>query len=112
MLLVFAFLAGCSPYVMPDSENPENSMLMKIECRDDLTLRNSVVQVLRSARAREISVSSTGGMLDIQATWLFWDTPPYKVQSVEEELTRMPGVIYVNVEKTVHMVVSGSEHRL
>jgi hypothetical protein len=109
LLLAFSplvlFLPGCktTPPVEPAS-SMEDATSIQIECRNEKTLQTSILQQLRSIKAKDIIVNSFGEELDISAAFRVVDTPPYKAYAFGDDLEKLRGIFFVKVEKR-HTVV-------
>jgi hypothetical protein len=93
---------GCNPY-MPSASASE-SVLLKVECRDAPNIRQSVMLLLHSGRAKDIMVRSDGSSLEITAAFILEDTPPSTVESIALELKNLNGVVRTEILEN-HSVV-------
>jgi hypothetical protein len=99
---VFALLAalpGCTPYMpsSPTATETAGSVLVTIECRDAPNVRESVLQLLRSGRGKDISTWPDGSFLKITAAFTQTDTPSGRLSQILELLKGMNGVLNVEI---------------
>ncbi len=100
MLSVLAglcLLAGCGTtqpgYTLEDANS------IRIELKKDKILQSVVVQRLRSAGAKDITIDDEGVELEITASFRAMDVPLNGLYEIEDDLQQLGGVIYVTVEK-------------
>lgn len=96
VILLSMLVMGCYPG--QEARRQDESTLIRIECRNDIQLRQMVQQYLRLAKARDITVEEHESALIIKAAYLFRDTPLSKVVDIAEQIRRTPGVLDVNLE--------------
>jgi len=90
---LLAALPGCNPYI-PSTPTP-GSALVKIECRN--APERQILELLRSGRAKDISVVADGSCLVITAAFSPANTPPEKLAQILQDLNDLSGVLYVEV---------------
>lgn len=94
LLLLFA-VTGC--YTQKTPASPDESVLMIIDCRNDVSTKNTVLQQLRLARARDIVTEADGSFLTIKAACLLRETALYKIETIAAEIRDTPGVVQVDL---------------
>jgi hypothetical protein len=102
LLAGLCLLAGCG--TTQPGYSMEDATSIRIECKKDKILQTVVMQRLRSAHARDITVDDQGAELEIEASFRVADVPPDGVYEIEDDFLQLPGVIYVHVEKS-HTVI-------
>lgn len=96
------FCAGCAS--VGEIQSNENATFIKVECRNEKSVQQYVMQVLRSAKARDIEFSRDGISLNIKAAYLDMDTPASKIGDILHDLQETPGVFEVQVGRNVRPV--------
>ncbi|HLZ89785.1 MAG TPA: hypothetical protein VKQ52_21175 [Puia sp.] len=82
----------------------EDSYLMHVECRNDVGIRQSVLSLLRQARARDIKEDNSTGILVIEAAYYRSETPVDLLERIGDDLRRMGMVTDVRLEEN-HSVI-------
>jgi hypothetical protein len=95
-------LPGCSPYLSPSNPTP-GSALVTIECRD-ATAERQILELLRSGRAKDISVRADGSSLEITAAFSPEYTPAGRLGQILQDLNELNGVLYVEVVENPHPI--------
>ena len=96
-LLLAGLACGCAPAALTNAGLPE-AVLMKISCRDDVSLKQTILNQLRAKRAKDIMTDHENGMLYIQATFIVADEPLYEVQNLQTDIRSMAGMFTVELE--------------
>src|SRR5579864_4322497 len=96
LALLHLFFAACT--TTTPIASLEDSYLMRVECRDDVGVRQSVLSILRQARPRDINEDKSTGVLVIEAAFYKTDNPVAILQKMEDELRRMPEVTYLQIQ--------------
>ena len=102
-LAIFCLGAGCRTGT-PPVNSLEDAFSIKIECRNEKGLEESILMELRAGRAKDIVVSRLGEELDIQAAFRAIDTSPAKVSAIGDRVQQFSGIFFVTIEKD-HSVV-------
>jgi hypothetical protein len=102
---ILAAIPGCNPYT-PSSQTPQ-SALVKVECRDFPDVRQSVMQLLRSGKGKDISVGTDGFCLQITAAFSPADTPPVRLAQILQNLNNLSGVLHIEVVENPHPIRQG-----
>jgi len=66
--------------------SPEDSWLLHVECRNDLSVRQSVLFTMRQGRPKDIKENATTGMLIIEAAYYKQDTPVQLMEKIASDL--------------------------
>ena len=98
--LLIAGLAGaCTPAsVTTSSVGLPEAVLMKISCRDDISLKEQLFNQLHVKKAKDIMSSRENGWLFIQATFVMGDVPLYVVQDLQTDFRQLSGMLSVDLE--------------
>jgi len=82
----------------------EESWLLHVECRNDLSVRQSVLFLMRQGRARDIKEDRTSAVMTIEAAYYKVDNPVELLQRIADDLQRVALVSEVHIEEN-HGVV-------
>jgi outer membrane PBP1 activator LpoA protein len=88
-------LASCT--TVAPLESMEASYLIKVECKPGTSARNTVLFLLRQAKARDIKESSQFSSLAIEAAYYKSDNSISTLQRIEDNLRASDFVIYVEL---------------
>lgn len=78
------------------NNSPSNIAVIKVEFRDEDSLRLTIVQLLKTSRVAEMQTSQHGSHEIIIAK--YDNIPGGKTAEIEQQLTQMTGVIEVTVK--------------
>ncbi len=92
LMLVYASCTTVAPL-----ESMEASYLIKVECKADVSSRNTVLFLLRQAKARDIKESKELSSWSIEAAYYKADNALSTLQGIEEDLRQSGSVIYVEI---------------
>jgi hypothetical protein len=88
---------GCSPrYTSGFNSNPSNIAVIKVEFKKEDSVKQTIVQLLKTSRIMEMETSYLGSMEIIVAK--YDNIPGGKVQEIEQLLMQTTGVIDVTVK--------------
>jgi hypothetical protein len=87
------------------------SSVIRVECKNEASLRQTVMQVIRSCKAYDIVVNDDGGCVIIQASYYDADVPNGRLGVIKEMLDEMAGVIRVEIREN-HSVIRQSFYKL
>jgi len=99
ILLAFLCAAGMSCTLTRTSgynNNPANIAVIKVEFRNEDSLRLTIIQLLKSTRVMEMETSYHGSSEIITAK--YDNIPGGKVAEIEQMLTQTTGVIEVTIK--------------
>ena len=99
---ILVALSGCGPYIPTNAA--AGSALVKVECRDAPGVWNSVQQLLRSGRGKDISVRTDGSCLEVTAAFRPEETPSGKLAQILQDLNDLSGVLHVEVVENPHPI--------
>ena len=94
-LCLMLMLASCT--TVAPLESMEASYLIKVECKPDVSSRNTVLFLLRQARARDIKETKDMSSLSIEAAYYKSDNELGRLQQIEDDLKRSGSVIDVQL---------------
>ena len=96
LVMVIVLFMACTTTTPTNSL--EDSASIKIECRNENNLKQTVLQYLRSAKARDIGIDPAGDFLDIHAAFRLRDVSLYRVEDLKQDLQQLTGVVNVTIE--------------
>jgi hypothetical protein len=94
-LCLMLVLASCT--TVAPLESMEASYLIKVECKANTSSRNTVLFLLRQAKARDIKESSQLSSLTIEAAYYKSDNALSTLQGIADDLRQSGSVIYVEL---------------
>lgn len=100
-LLPAAFCACTTTF---PTTSPEDSWLLHVECRNDLSVRQTVLFVMRQGRPRDIREDRTSAIMIIEAAYYKEDNPTELLQKIADDLQRTVLVSEVHIEENHAMV--------
>lgn len=93
--IVGVTIPGCGSIMQLTAD--EESSLIHVECRSEHTVHQSVLQLFRSIKAKDIKITEDGFSENIEAVYM--GKPDDKLFQAEADLKVLPGVMYVQVKK-------------
>jgi hypothetical protein len=98
-LIVLIACTSCKTfYPVSDRDSLDDSLLMNIDCRNDTALRQTIVFLLRTHKARDLKYTVTDPELNIQATFLKRELPLGKLNELTRDIENLGGGIEIRVE--------------
>ena len=100
LLFIAVLLAGCgATATLPATEKP---VYVKVECRNEHTVRNYVLQQLRAPNARDLTTTPDGDFLIIEVVFTGITRQGFeKMEELERRLKEFPGVLTVEIRNPV-----------
>lgn len=97
LLLLIIAVAACKTPVFHEKVNVEDPDLVRVECRNEYTVKETVLQHLRLIKFSDITISNDGPSLQIEAAYK--DAPMWKLQDIEQRVREVAGVTRVEIRK-------------
>jgi len=98
-LIVLIACTSCKTfYPVGDHDSLDDSLLMNIDCRNDTALRQTIIFLLRTHKARDLKYTATDPELNIQATFLKRELPLGKLNELTRDIENLGGGIEIRVE--------------
>jgi hypothetical protein len=97
---------------MPSGRSPYESTIIRVECNDDRIIQNTVYQLLRSTKAKDIQIQKDGAFARISGVYLNRDIFIGRVEEIAQEIRTMPGVIESTIEENKRAVLQVAERPL
>jgi hypothetical protein len=83
----------------------EASVNIRVECRDDPGTRQTVLGLLRQARARDVTETvEPGGIREIKASYYEDDNSPRRLEEIASLLQTSGGVFFVEMQQNQNLV--------
>ena len=102
-MIAFVIISGCG--TASNLSAIELRVSIKVECRNEINVRNQVVQLMRSPKAKDLTLTPDGDFMEIEVVFIASsDNDREKIDRMEEDLKRIPGVTYVVVRRSVREV--------
>ena len=101
-LAAFFLLPACGS-VAP-LRSMEASVNIRVECNDEPSIRQSVLQLLRQAKARDVRENRQPACLEIQASYYVEDNTPDKLQEIADLIRMQSGVLFVEMLENHNVV--------
>jgi len=98
LIVLFACTSCKTFYPVSDRNSLDDSLLMNIDCRNDTALRQTIVFLLRTRKARDLKYTVTDPAVNIQATFLKRELPLNKLNELTRDIENLGGVIEIRVE--------------
>ena len=98
LIVLFACTSCKTFYPVSDRNSLDDSLLMNIDCRNDTALRQTIVFLLRTRKARDLKYSVNDPVINIQATFLKRELPLNKLNELTRDIENLGGVIEIRVE--------------
>jgi hypothetical protein len=99
-LIVLISCTSCKTfYPATDRNSLDDSLLMNIDCRNDTALRQTIVFLLRTNKARDIKYTTTEPELTIKAVFLKRELPLAKLNELTRDIENLGGVLDIRVEQ-------------
>lgn len=86
------------------SVNPESSVNIEVECRNDPGTRSMVLGLLRRGKAKDVRENLSGYMMEIKASYYLADNTSQKLEEIGDLLTTQTGVYHVDIVEN-HTVI-------
>jgi hypothetical protein len=102
-MIAFAVTTGCG--TASNLPAMEQRVSIKVECRNEMNVRSQVVQLLRSPKAKDLTLTPDGGFIEIEVVFVVSsNSDRQKIDQLEDELKRIPGVTFVEVRRPTREV--------
>ncbi|MEO5561787.1 MAG: hypothetical protein ABIR18_00105 [Chitinophagaceae bacterium] len=108
LCIVLLLLTACKTS-MPLGHTPYESTLIRVECNDDKIIQNTVYQLLRSTKAKDIQVQKDEMFARITAVYSNKDISIGRVEEIAQQIRTMPGVIQSTIEENKRAVLQVAE---
>ena len=82
----------------------EASVNIRVECNDEPAVRQTVLQLLRQGKARDVRENKQPAYLEIQASYYVEDNTPDKLQEIADLLHMQSGVLFVEMLENHNVV--------
>lgn len=82
----------------------ENSIVIKIESRDETSLKQDILMRLRWCKAKDVKEQTSNGVVYITAAFRAQDVAFNKVMQLGQELQEIPNVLHVDFERNRSVV--------
>lgn len=99
MIILIVLISGTSCKTITPVTSGNDSLLMIIDCRDDIALRQTIVMYMRSSRVRDITVTPNAGILTIKGAFTKMELPLSKLNQLSADIENLGGVIEMRVEE-------------
>jgi len=100
LLTLITFLAGCvtySPGMYKSTEPGEGTTLIKVEYRDEKTVGQEIIQILKSTRIADQDVHKNGSSVNIEARYR--SLTAEQAEYMKQQLKQLTGVLDVEIVK-------------
>ncbi|HEY4290346.1 MAG TPA: hypothetical protein VGN00_24770 [Puia sp.] len=101
--LVALFLLPACGSVAP-LRSMEESVNIRVECNDNPGTRQMVLQMLRQAKARDVTETKEATCAEIKASYYLEDNSPDKLEDIADLLRMQTGVIFVEILENQNVV--------
>jgi hypothetical protein len=108
ILVALATCTSCKTF-SPAKVPFDDSLLMTIDCRNESGIKQTIVMLLRTNRARDIVVSPGGSYASIRAVFLKKELPINKLTTLAQNIEGMGGVLELRVEENRGAVLQTSQ---
>ena len=109
LIVLFACTSCKTFYPVSDSNSLDDSLLMNIDCRNDTALRQTIVFLLRTNKARDIKYTVTEPALNIKATFLKRELPLNKLNELTRDIENLGGGIEIDVVSNPGTIINEIE---
>lgn len=99
LLLLVIAVTACKTPVFREKATMEDPDLVRVECRNENTVKQIVLQHLRLIKFSDITIRNDGSSLEIEAA--YQDAPMWKLQDIEHRVREVAGVTRVEIKKAL-----------
>lgn len=110
-MIILVALAACTSCktISPAKVPFDDSLLMTIDCRNEVSVKQTIVMLLRTNKARDIVVSPDGSYVVIKAVFLKKELPINKLGTLAQNIESMGGVLELRVEENRGSILQVSQ---
>lgn len=108
-LFVLFICTSCKTFY-PATNSLDDSLLMTIDCRNDTALRQTIVFLLRSNKAKDIKYTTSDPMVNIKAVFLKRELPLGKLNELTRDIENLGGGIEIMVEQNPGTILQEVDH--
>ena len=101
-LAAFFLLPACGS-VAP-LRSMEASVNIRVECSDNPGVRQTVLQLLRQAKARDVTENRQSTNTEIKASYYIEDNSPSRLEEIADLIRMQNGVVLVEILENHNMV--------
>ena len=100
MIILVVLMTGTSCETFrPINKSMDDSLLMTVDCMNETGLRQSIVMLMRSNWARDVTATPNGKMMTIKAVFLKRELILGKLNQLTADIENLGGVIELTVEE-------------
>lgn len=82
----------------------EASVNIRVECKDEPGIRQTVLQLLRQAKARDVKENKQPTYLEVEASYYVEDNSPDKLGEIADLIRMQSGVLFVEMLENHNVV--------
>ena len=101
-LVAFFLLPACGS-VAP-LRSMEASVYIRVECNDNPGVRQTVLGLLRQAKARDVTENKESASTEIKASYYVEDNAPSRLEEIADLIRMQNGVFHVEILENHNMV--------
>lgn len=103
LLVVLMSITGCK--TLSTTKPPEEPIAVRVECRNEPVTCNTVLQLLRSPYARDLTKTVDADFVDIEVVFNNYSAATAeKFSQLEQQLKQIAGVLQVDIRRPVRAV--------
>lgn len=104
-LIMLITSTSCKTFY-PLKDSLDDALLMNIDCRNDTALRQTIVFLLRSNKARDIKYTTNDPVMNIQAVFLKRELPLGKLNELTRDVENLGGGIEIRMEQNPGTIIN------
>ena len=109
-MIVLITCTSCKTYY-PVKDSLDDALLMNIDCRNDTALRQTIVFLLRTSKARDIKYTTNDPVMNIKAVFLKRELPLGKLNELTRDIENLGGGIEITMEQNPGTIVNTVDWR-
>jgi hypothetical protein len=108
-LIVLITCTSCKTFYPVNRDPLDDALQMNIDCRNDTALRQTIVFILRTNKARDIKYTVNEPELNIKATFIKRELPLNKLNELTRDIENLGGGIQIDVVSNPGTIINEIE---